>query len=116
MRNRGQGMSVSGDCGSVGAVDLILPGLCVSAAALSSVCARRCVSVAGLCLGSRLLFAAWRQTGRLAICFVPVPPGRDRHSCVLAVSVRLSAFAGSLRVELFISGDLDGVPGTRGRG
>ena len=24
-------------------------------------------------LGSRLLFAAWRQTERLAICFVPIP-------------------------------------------
>ena len=39
---------------------------------------RLCVSVAVLCLGSRLLFAAWRQTGRLAMCSVPIPPGRDR--------------------------------------
>ena len=65
--------------------------------------------------GSRLLFVL-RQTGRLAVCSVPVPPGRDRHSCVLAVSVRLSAFVGLLRVWPFLYGDLDGVPGTRGWG
>ncbi len=65
------------------------------------------------CLGSRLLFAAWRQTGRLAVACVSIPPGRERHSCVLAVSVRLSAFVGSLRVWPFLYGDLDGVPGTR---
>ena len=34
--------------------------------------------------GSRLLFAAKRQTGRLAVSCVSIPPGRDRHSCVLA--------------------------------
>ena len=61
-------------------------------------------------LGSRLLFDALRQTGRLAISCVPVPPGRDRHSCVLAVSVRLSAFVGSLRACTFLCGDLDGLP------
>ena len=43
-----------------------------------------CGSVGAFCLGSRLLFAAWRQTGRLAMCSVSIPPGRDRHSCVLA--------------------------------
>ena len=56
---------------------------------------------------------------RLAISCVPIPPGRDRHSCVLAVSVRLSALVGSLRVCAFICGDLDGVTerrGTRGTG
>ena len=42
-----------------------------------------CVPVAALFLGSRLLFVL-RQTGRLAISCVPIPPGRDRHSCVLA--------------------------------
>ena len=80
---------------------------------------RRCLSVAALCLGSRLLFAAWRQTGRLAIACVPIPPGRDRCSCVLVVPVRLYAFVGSLRVCAFICGDLDGVTGdagTRGTG
>ena len=105
--------------------------------------ARRCVSLAAFCvrhrpalrscrgalrsaspslaflsrrfaLVSRLLFAAMRQTGRLAVSCVPVPPGRDRHSCVLVMSARLSAFAGSLRVWPFLCGDLDGVAGGRG--
>ena len=67
-------------------------------------------------LGSRLLFAALRQTGRLAVSCVPVPPGRDRHLCVLVMSARLSAFAGSLRVWPFLCGDLDGLPGMRGTG
>ena len=40
--------------------------------------------------------------------------GRDRHSCVLAVLARLSAFAGSLRVWPFFCGDLDGVTGDAG--
>ena len=55
---------------------------------------------------------------RLAVSCVPISPGRDRHSCVLAVSVRLSAFVGLLWVWLFICGDLDGVPecGERGYG
>ena len=60
--------------------------------------ARRCAFCRGACprftpgdavllsrfvLRSRLLFAAERQTGRLAISCVSIPPGRDRHSCVL---------------------------------
>ena len=45
---------------------------------------------------------------RLAISCVSIPPGRDRHSCVLAVSVRLSAFVGSLRACAFLYGDPDG--------
>ena len=57
-----------------------------------------------------------RQTGRLAISCVSIPPGRDRHSCVLAVLVRLSALASSLRLWPFLYGDLDGVPGTQGTG
>ena len=56
---------------------------------LRSVCVCHCGSVGAVCLGSRLLFV-FRQTGRLAVPCVPVPPGRDRHSCVLAVLVRLS--------------------------
>ena len=36
--------------------------------------------------------------------------------CILAVSVQLSAFVGSLRVWPFLYGDLDGVPGTRRTG
>ena len=90
--------------------------------------ARRCGSVAAFgvrfasvlaalsrcfAFGSRLLFVS-RQTGRLAIACVPIPPGRDRHSCVLAVLVRLSAFVGSLRACTFLCGDLDGVPRTLG--
>ena len=64
-------------------------------------------------LGSRLLFVL-RQTGRLAVCSVPVPPGRDRHSCVLDASVRLSALVGSLRVCAFFMAISTGLPGTRG--
>ncbi len=70
-------------------------------------------SVAVFALGSRLLFAAWRQTGWLAISCVSIPPGRDRHSRVLAALARLSALAGSLRVWPFLAGDPDGLPGTR---
>ena len=47
-----------------------------------SVCVCPRGSVAVFCLRSRLLFVS-RQTGRLAIACVPIPPGRDRHSCVL---------------------------------
>ena len=46
---------------------------------------------------------------RLAMSCVSIPPGRDRHSCVLAVLARLSALVGSLRNCAFICGDLDGV-------
>ena len=42
--------------------------------------------------------------------------GSRSPSCVLAVSVRLSAFVGSLRVCAFLYGDLDGLPGCGGRG
>ena len=63
----------------------------------ATVCPRHasgaCVSVGAFCLGSRLLFAAWRQTGRLAMCCVSIPPGRDRHLCVLEVLARLSGLA-----------------------
>ena len=71
------------------------------------------VPVAALILGSRLLFVL-RQTGRLAIRSVPIPPGRDRHSRVLDASVRLSDLAGSLRVWMFLCGDPDGVIGDAG--
>ena len=113
---------------------------------LPSVHVRHCGSVAGFCLwfasgiavllrgfafGLRLPSRFYRRVclwftpvffplsgkkRRLAICSVPVPPGRDRHSCVLAVSVRLSAFVGSLRVWPFLYGDLDGLPGCGERG
>ena len=54
-----------------------------------------------------------RQTGRLAICSVPIPPGRDRHSCVLAVLfgyLPLWVYFGFVRSFVAIS---TGVPGTR---
>ena len=57
-----------------------------------------------------------RQTGRLAGCCVSIPPGRDRHSCVLVMLARLSALAGSLRVWTFFYGDLDGITGDAGNG
>ena len=55
-----------------------------------------------------------RQTGRLAGCCVSIPPGRDRHSRVLVMLARLSAFVGSLRVWTFFYGDLDGIAGDTG--
>ena len=60
----------------------------------SSLCIPPCTSIGMFCLrftpviavllqrfafGSRLLFDAERQTGRLAVSCVPVPPGRDRQ-------------------------------------
>ena len=83
--------------------------------------------VFGLCLSLRfcrrvclrftpVFFPLSGKKRRLAGCCVPVPPGRDRHSCVLAALARLSALAGSLRVWPFLYGDLDGVTGVRGRG
>ena len=95
--------------------------ICGSVAAVCSARVRPYGFVAAFCLGSRLLFDALRQTGRLAVSCVPVPPGRDRHSRVLVVSVRLSALAGSFRACAFLYGDPDGLPGrgdgvTRGTG
>ena len=55
-----------------------------------------------------------RQTGRLAECCVSIPPGRDRHSRVLVMLARLSAFVGSRRVWTFFYGDLDGIAGDTG--
>ncbi len=93
-------------------------GLRSDARSVGVVCVRCASVIAALsgrfALGSRLLFV-FRQTGRLAVSCVPVPPGRDRRSCVLAVLARLSALAGSLRVWPFICGDLVGVTGDAGR-
>ena len=41
---------------------------------LRSICVSPCGSVAAFGLGSRLLFDALRQTGRLAVSCVPIPP------------------------------------------
>ena len=92
------------------------PALRFCCSVFFSAYARLCVSGAASCLRSRLLFAAWRQTGRLAVSCVSIPPGRDRHSCVLAALARLSALEGSLRACTFLCGDLDGVRGTELRG
>ena len=51
---------------------------------------------------------------RLAMCCVPIPPGRDRHSCVLAALARLSRMAGSLWDCAFLYGDPDGITGDAG--
>ena len=96
-----------------GGLPSIHPAFATLAGRLASVHVCLCGSVAVFALGSRLLFAAWRQTGRLAMPCVSIPPGRDRHSCVLAALARLSALAGSLRVCAFICGDPDGVIGER---
>ena len=81
---------------------------------LPSVCARHCGSIAVFCLGSRLLFAALRQTERLAVSCVPVPPGRDRHSCVLGVLFGYLPLWFHFGIVRFICGDLDGVAGNAG--
>ena len=58
---------------------------------------------------SRLLFAACAPNrtacGMFRSCSAV---GRDRHSCVLESSVRLSGFVGSLRACTFLYGDPDG--------
>ncbi len=120
--------------------------LAILAGGLSSVHARHCGSVAAFfsrftlgiailsprfaiglraamrfCCGSLpqftpVFFPLSGKKKRLAVSYVPVPPGRDRHSCVLAVSARLSGAVGSLRVWPFICGDLDGVTGDAGNG
>ena len=89
-------------------------GLAVLAERLSSVCARHCGSIAVFCLGSRLLFAALRQTERLAVSCVPVPPGRDRHSCVLGALFGYLPLWFHFGIVRFICGDLDGVAGNAG--
>ena len=59
-------------------------------------------------LVSRLLFAAERQTGRLAICFVSIPRGSGSPLVRSHDSVRLSDLAGSLWNCAFLCGDSDG--------
>ena len=84
--------------------------------------ARRCGSVVAFCPRfTPVFFPLSGKKRRLAVSCVPVPPGRDRHSRVFVVSVRLSALAGSFRVCTFLYGDPDGLPGrgdgvTRGDG
>ena len=71
IRNWGAGMRVFGDSGGTFGARITCP--CGSVAAFDT---RFTLSVwvcRSVCLGSRLLFDAQRQTGRLAICSVPVP-------------------------------------------
>ena len=58
---------------------------------------------------SRLLFAALRQTERLAICSVPVPPWVGIAIRAFSMAVRLSDLVGSFRACAFLYGDPDGV-------
>ena len=57
---------------------------------------------------SRLLFAAWRQTGRLAGGCVSIPPWVEIAGSAFSMAVRLSCFVGSLRACAFLCGDPDG--------
>ena len=81
------------------------PGHCVSAAALPSVHTQLYCSVVAFCLGSRLSFSSSRKKRRLAICSVPIPPGRDRHLCVLMPFgvICLGWFTSGLGVSLWRS-------------
>ena len=67
-----------------------------------------CVSIGMSCVRSRLLFAAWRQTGRLAGGCVPIPPWVEIAGSAFSMAVRLSGFVGSLRACAFLYGDPDG--------
>ena len=85
--------------------------------ALPSVHACLCGSVAALCPRfTPVFFPLSGKKRRLAGCCVSIPPGRDRHSCVLAALVWLSALVGSLRVWMFLYGDPDEGRGNGGWG
>ena len=73
-----------------------------------------CVSIGMSCVRSRLLFAAWRQTGRLAGGCVSIPPWVEIAGSAFSMAVRLSGFVGSLRACAFLYGDPDGE--RKGRG
>ena len=90
-------------CGSVGAVG---SGACPAL----RFCWGDCVRF------TPVFFPLSGKKRRLAVACVPIPPGRDRHSCILAVLARLSALAGSLWDCVFLYGDLDGLPGNGRRG
>ena len=73
-----------------------------------------CVPVAAFCARSRLLFAAQRQTDRLAICCVPIPAWVEIAFRAFSNVVRLSGVLGSLWACAFFAGDSDGVTEERG--
>ena len=76
---------------------------------MSCVCSRpSCVPLGISCVRSRLLFAAWRQTGRLAGCSVPVPPWVVIAIRAFSRVIRLSGLVSSLRACTFLYGDPDG--------
>ena len=81
---------------------------------LRSICVSPCGSVAAFGLGSRLLFDALRQTGRLAGCCVPIPPWVVIAISAFSSVVRLSGFMSSLLACAFSCGAPDG--GRRRRG
>ena len=68
-----------------------------------------CVSIGMSCVRSRLLFAAWRQTGRLAGGCVSIPPWVEIAGSAFSMAVRLSDLVGSFRACAFLYGDPDGV-------
>ena len=91
--------------------------VCGSVAVFCIRCVTRpCGSVAAFCLGSRLSFFLCQEKRDglryLAFLFRRVEIAFVRSRGAL----RLSALAGSLRVWLFLYGDLDGLPGTRRTG
>ena len=101
-------------CGSVGAPLLgAYPAMRFFWGALLSVHVQLCGSVAVLCLGSRLLFAAWRQTGRLAVACVPIPRV-EIAICTFSRCSSVICLCGFTSGWAFLYGDLDGVPGMRG--
>ena len=63
---------------------------------------------------SRLSFFLCQEKRDGLRCLAFLFRGSRSPSCVLAVSVRLSAFVGSLRVWTFFYGDLDGIAGDTG--
>ena len=64
----------------------------------------------GFVFGSRLLFDAERQTGRLAGGCVSVPAWVGIAGSTFSKTIRLSNFVSSLRDCAFLCGDPDGVP------
>ena len=89
----------------------------------SSLCIPPCTSIGMFCLrftpviavllqrfafGSRLLFDAERQTGRLAVSCVSIPRGSGSPLERSHMLMRLSSFVGSLLACAFLGGDPDG--------
>ena len=92
-------------CGSGGNVRSVHIRRCGSGGRLPSFRAQSRVSVVALCLGSRLLFAALRQTGRLAISCVSIPQVEIAfvRSRSVGVVIGLCRFTSGLGVSLWRS-------------